>query len=104
MRAVTLGRDVAGVVEPVGDGVTGVSAGEEVFGFVPAIAPTVHAGAWAELIAVPEASIRRKPEGVDTAAALSIPIQHTYDLAPAPEVMQALGATHTQGKLALRVA
>jgi D-arabinose 1-dehydrogenase-like Zn-dependent alcohol dehydrogenase len=68
---VTLGRDFGRVVEPVGDGVTGVSAGDEVFGFVPAIAPTVHAGAWAELIAVPEAGIRRKPDGVDTAAALA---------------------------------
>jgi NADPH:quinone reductase-like Zn-dependent oxidoreductase len=155
---VTLGRDFGRVVEPVGDGVTGVSAGDEVFGFVPAIAPTVHAGAWAELIAVPEAGIRRKPDGVDTAAALAavtavlcvdaldlsqgdtmpiagaagegrgrtnvvaarsseilariaqhladgtleVPVQHTYDFVPAPEAMQALGATHTQGELARR--
>lgn len=33
--------------------------------------------------------------------ALKVPIQDTYDLAQAP---QALGSTHTQGKLAIRVA
>ena len=35
---------------------------------------------------------------------LEVPVQHTYDFAPAREAMQALAATHTQGKLALRVA
>jgi NADPH:quinone reductase-like Zn-dependent oxidoreductase len=35
---------------------------------------------------------------------LRVPIQHTYDLADAPDALQALGATHTRGKLALRVA
>jgi len=66
---VTLGRDFAGVVEQVGDGVTGVSAGDEVFGFVPAMVPTVHAGSWSESIVVPEAGLSRKPDGVDTATA-----------------------------------
>jgi NADPH:quinone reductase-like Zn-dependent oxidoreductase len=35
---------------------------------------------------------------------LKVPIQQTYDLAQAPDALQALGATHTHGKLALRVA
>jgi NADPH:quinone reductase-like Zn-dependent oxidoreductase len=35
---------------------------------------------------------------------LEVPAQDTYDFAPAPEATQALAATHTQGKLALRVA
>ena len=35
---------------------------------------------------------------------LEVPIQQTYGLAQAPDALQALGATHTQGKLALRVA
>jgi hypothetical protein len=35
---------------------------------------------------------------------LKVPIQHTYDLAQAPDALQTLGATHTQGKLALRAA
>ena len=33
-----------------------------------------------------------------------IPIQHTHDLADALDALQALGATHTQGKRALRIA
>ncbi len=35
---------------------------------------------------------------------LEVPVQDTHDFAPAPEATQALAATHTQGKLALRVA
>jgi NADPH:quinone reductase-like Zn-dependent oxidoreductase len=35
---------------------------------------------------------------------LKVPIQQTYDLAQAPDALQALGTDHTQGKLALRVA
>ena len=66
---VTLGRDFAGIVERVGDAVGAVSAGEEVFGFLPAMLPTVHDGAWAERIAVPEAGLTRTPDGVDTDAA-----------------------------------
>ena len=34
---------------------------------------------------------------------LNVRIQDTYDLAQAPSGLQALAATHTQGKLALRV-
>jgi NADPH:quinone reductase-like Zn-dependent oxidoreductase len=33
-----------------------------------------------------------------------VPIQQTFDLAQAPEALQALQAGHTQGKIALRVA
>jgi NADPH2:quinone reductase len=66
---VTLGRDFAGVVEQVGADVTAVSAGDEVFGFVPAMGPTVHAGSWAGSIIVPEAGLTRTPDGLDTATA-----------------------------------
>jgi NADPH:quinone reductase len=65
---VTLGRDFAGVVEQVGAEVTEVSAGDEVFGFVP-MGSTVHAGSWAESIVVPETGLTKKPDGVDTATA-----------------------------------
>jgi NADPH2:quinone reductase len=44
----------SGVVEQVGNGVTGAATGDEVFGFVPAAGPTVHNGSWAELIVAPE--------------------------------------------------
>jgi NADPH:quinone reductase-like Zn-dependent oxidoreductase len=104
---VTLGRDFAGVVEPVGDGVTGVSAGDEVFGFVPAMGPTVHAGAWAELIAVPEAGIGRKPDGVDTAAALAavtaVLCVDALDLSQG-DTMPIAGATGGVGNIAVQLA
>src|SRR5215204_1934564 len=51
---VVLGRDFAGVVEQVGSDVSGLSEGDEVFGFVPGMSPAVHDGSWAELIAVSE--------------------------------------------------
>src|SRR5215213_561453 len=35
---------------------------------------------------------------------LKVPVQDTYDFDRAPEALQALGTTHTQGKLAIRVA
>ena len=71
---VVLGRDYAGVVEQAGSDVTRYAAGDEVYGFLTAAGPIVHAGTWAELIAVPEdASIARKP-GVDLAAAGAAPL------------------------------
>jgi NADPH2:quinone reductase len=66
---ILLGRDYAGVVERVGSGVTGLAAGDEVLGFVPGMGPIVHDGAWAELIAVPQDRVARRPAGVDTAQA-----------------------------------
>ena len=51
---VTLGRDYAGVVDEVGADVTAFSVGDDVFGFIPAMNPTVRDGGWAELIVVPE--------------------------------------------------
>jgi NADPH:quinone reductase-like Zn-dependent oxidoreductase len=72
---ITLGRDYAGVVEQVGADVTRFSVGDEVFGFVGAMNPTVHAGTWAELIVVPESmSIARTPAGVELATAGAAPL------------------------------
>src|SRR5215207_5190408 len=68
------GRDFAGVVEEVGSEVSGLSEGDEVFGFITGLSPTVHDGTWAELIAVPESVATRKPEGVDTASAGAAPL------------------------------
>jgi NADPH:quinone reductase len=71
---VTLGRDFAGVVEQVGEGVTGIAAGDEVFGEISAFNPPVRDGAWAERIVVGEGFLARKPEGVDTAQAGAAPL------------------------------
>ena len=64
---VTLGRDYAGVVDEVGADVTAFSVGDAVFGFIPAMNPTVRDGSWAELIVVPETnSIARAPVAATT--------------------------------------
>ncbi len=57
-----LGRDAAGVVEAVGDGVDSVAVGDEVFGHV-LLAPPIQAGTLAEYAVLPAASVVRKPEG-----------------------------------------
>jgi NADPH:quinone reductase-like Zn-dependent oxidoreductase len=66
---ITLGRDFAGTVEAVGDGVISVAAGDEVLGVVPAMSPAVHAGSWAELISVAETDLVERPGVVDLAVA-----------------------------------
>src|SRR5215216_3040933 len=71
---IVLGRDFAGVVEQAGSDVSGLSEGDEVFGFVPGMGPTVHNGSWAELIAVPESIATRKPDDIDAASAGAAPM------------------------------
>src|SRR6266568_7688769 len=41
---ITLGRDFAGAVERVGDGVEGAAVGDEVFGEIPGLVPSVQKG------------------------------------------------------------
>jgi NADPH:quinone reductase len=65
---VILGRDVAGTVEAVGDGVTSVSPGDRVFGEIP-FTPPIHVGTWAELVVVGEENLVRTPDGVDDTVA-----------------------------------
>ena len=71
---IVLGRDFAGVVEQAGSDVRGLSVGDEVFGFIPGMGPTVHNGSWAELIAVPESVATRKPDDIDAASAGAAPM------------------------------
>lgn len=61
-----LGRDVAGVVEKVGSGVTGFSVGDEVFG--------VGKATFAELAVVPVGKLVHKPEGLALEHAAAVPI------------------------------
>jgi NADPH:quinone reductase len=72
---VVLGRDYAGIVEQVGDGVSGYAAGDEVFGFLMHANPNVGDGSWAEYVVVIEdASIAPVPEGLDLTIAGATPL------------------------------
>src|SRR3954471_18878081 len=67
---VILGRDYAGVVEQLGEGVTRYSIGDQVYGFLLHANPTVRDGSLAELITVTaDASIAPVPASVDLATA-----------------------------------
>lgn len=58
---VTIGKDFAGVVEEVGDGVSNVATGDEVFGIVP-LQPPLHRGSFAEqLVVAAEPFLATKP-------------------------------------------
>ncbi|MFI7067581.1 NADP-dependent oxidoreductase [Kribbella sp. NPDC050124] len=68
-----LGRDAAGVVAAVGEGVDHVKPGDEVFGHV-LFAPPVQAGTLAEYALLPAATVVVKPAGLDFAAAAALPL------------------------------
>ncbi len=109
---VILGRDFAGVVEQVGDGVSRYRVADEVFGFVSHANPTVHAGSWAELIVLPEDNfVAAKPEGVDATTAGAAPVAAlnaiaAFDaLAPAAgEDVLVVGATGGVGSFFVQLA
>jgi len=69
----TLGRDAAGVVEAVGDGVDHVSAGDEVLGHV-LLAPPVKVGTLAEYAVLPAATVVPKPAQLSFEAAAALPL------------------------------
>lgn len=71
-----LGRDAAGVVEAVGEGVDHVVPGQEVFGSVP-LAPPVQAGTLAEYALLPAATVVVKPAGLDFTTAAALPLAAT---------------------------
>lgn len=68
-----LGRDAAGVVEAVGDGVNGVTVGDEVLGHV-LLAPPIQAGTLAEYAVLPAATVTPKPHGLDFVTAAALPL------------------------------
>jgi NADPH:quinone reductase len=108
---VVLGRDYAGVVEEVGAAVSGYSAGDEVFGYVPHADPAVRDGSWAERIAVREDRVARAPGGVavetaGAAALVGITAMVAFDalaLAPGDKVL-VVGATGGVGSVAVQLA
>jgi NADPH:quinone reductase len=109
---ITLGRDYAGVVEQVGADVTGFAVGNDVFGFIPAMNPTVHDGSWAEFIVVPETtSIARAPAGVEPASAGAAPLAGITGLSAIDALALAhgntllvVGATGGVGSFAVQLA
>ena len=69
---VTIGRDLAGVVEQVGSEVSRYRVGDEVFGFLAK--PVLHDGTWAEYVASPEDTfIAPKPMSLDFLEAAALP-------------------------------
>jgi NADPH2:quinone reductase len=108
---VTLGRDYAGVIEEVGDGVEGFAPGDEVFGFVPGMSATVHDGSWAERIAVPTERLVRKPDGVapesagaaGVAGATALAAVDALELGEGDAVL-VIGATGGVGSFAVQLA
>ncbi|MFD3705250.1 NAD(P)-dependent alcohol dehydrogenase [Nocardia sp. NPDC058658] len=61
------GGDFAGTVEAVGEGVTDLAVGEEVFG-------EGNSGAFAEFVAVPRALLDRKPANLNFEQAAAVPL------------------------------
>jgi NADPH:quinone reductase-like Zn-dependent oxidoreductase len=68
-----LGRDASGVVEATGPGVTGITAGQAVFGHV-LLVPPVQAGTLAEFAVLPAAGTAPKPAGLDWVTAAALPL------------------------------
>jgi NADPH:quinone reductase-like Zn-dependent oxidoreductase len=66
------GTDISGVVESVGKNVSRFKAGDEVFGECAAHG-WINGGAYAEYVAVPEASLAPKPSNVSFEQAAAVP-------------------------------
>jgi NADPH:quinone reductase-like Zn-dependent oxidoreductase len=66
----TPGLDVAGTVDALGEGVEGLSVGDEVVGFLPMTKP----GAAAEYVLAPAAVLTPAPKGIPLADAAALPV------------------------------
>jgi NADPH:quinone reductase-like Zn-dependent oxidoreductase len=66
----TPGIEVSGTVDALGDGVDGLSPGEEVVGFLPMVAD----GAAAEYVVAPAEVLTRAPSGVELTDAAALPM------------------------------
>ncbi|MEV4059976.1 NADP-dependent oxidoreductase [Nonomuraea dietziae] len=107
---VVIGKDFAGVVAAVGEGVNEMAVGDEVFGVV--MRPTLGQGGFAEYVAVPQSyGVARLPDGLDHARAGVLGLAGTAALnaldAVAPEAGESVlisGATGGVGALAIQLA
>lgn len=102
---IRLGSEYVGVVERTGEGVTGFSAGDQVYGMV-------KTGAFSEYLTVPFADIARKPEGLGLEEAAALPLAGTtawqamFDEAglAAGQRLLITGASGGVGTLAVQIA
>jgi NADPH:quinone reductase-like Zn-dependent oxidoreductase len=100
-----LGYDVAGIIDGLGDNVSGFFAGERVF----AMLDMLQRGAYAEYVLVPAADVVLIPEPLDFATAVAIPtggltgVQMIEDYAqPRPgDSVLITGATGSVGRFAM---
>ncbi|WP_433360352.1 NADP-dependent oxidoreductase [Actinoplanes sp. CA-142083] len=107
---VVLGKDFAGTVEAVGEGVTRFAAGDKVFGVVTKA--FLGDGGFGEYVTVPEAiGIAKLPEGVEPAAAGAVGLAGTAAVdsldAVAPQAGETVlisGATGGVGSIAIQLA
>jgi NADPH:quinone reductase-like Zn-dependent oxidoreductase len=107
---VVLGKDFAGTVEAIGDGVSSVAAGDEVFGVL--MRDYIGDGTFADFVVVPESiGLTRIPSGLEPSNAgalgLSGATAHASieAIAPAPgETVLISGATGGVGSKAVQMA
>ena len=69
---VTLGGDIAGVVEAVGEGVEGINVGDSVYGQANVVAG--NSGAFAEFAVTKSEQLARMPSSTDFTQAASLPL------------------------------
>ena len=68
---VTIGRDLAGVVERVGDRVSRFAVGDKVFGYIAK--DYAHDGSFAEYVSIPEGQfVVHQPDGLGHTEALTV--------------------------------
>jgi NADPH:quinone reductase-like Zn-dependent oxidoreductase len=104
----TLGSDLAGVVESVGDGVTEFKPGDEIYG----VTNPQFVGAQAEYAVAQVGMIARKPQGLSFLEAASAPVvaitawQMLFEYAQAKrgQTMMILGAAGSVGMYAVQMA
>jgi NADPH:quinone reductase-like Zn-dependent oxidoreductase len=108
---VVLGRDFAGAVVALGEGVDDVAVGDRVAGTLSPLSPLGPAGTFGEFAAVPIDTVAPIPDGLDsaTAAALGLAGVTALDLldgaaVEAGDVVFVSGATGGVGHLAVQLA
>jgi NADPH:quinone reductase-like Zn-dependent oxidoreductase len=78
---VVLGRDAAGVVDAVGDGVSGLSVGDKVLGHILLSGAPLRDGTLAEYAIIPADGVAPMPIGVDFVIAAALPLAGAAALA-----------------------